>query len=170
VKAKWLVVVGCLISMTQTLTAQETVRLRNLWHKPEVHVLFNGYTISLTIRDINRAMSLMSAKDQSTYGSTSGLDTMGDYTIELYEGVHTEYHNRLQQIVQERVGALILLRGRAAITNKKGKKLSAIEANISPVTETAGTTFVSFYDPHSHILLFQGKIADAMIHSDLGID
>ena len=58
---------------------QRTVEMRNLWAQPRVHVLFQGYTISYTIKDINKAIGIMAQMGDSTYGVTSKLDTGKDY-------------------------------------------------------------------------------------------
>src|SRR5579872_6187925 len=80
--------------------AQKDIQIRNLWAEPEVHVLFNEYKISFTIRDINRALELLAENGITTYGNTSGLDTTKQYAVELYAGYRQELHNELEPMIQ----------------------------------------------------------------------
>jgi hypothetical protein len=153
--------------------AQRTIQMRNLWTRPQVHVLFQGYIVSFTIKDINRAMELLLETGDSTFGTTCGLDTAGNYIVELYPGLHQEYHNRTQALMQRGVGAFLLTAGHAYIENtalKKHKKIPAIIADIKPLLDGMDVTTVKFYDPATSTLLFDGIIPAAMYNRDLGID
>ncbi len=150
--------------------SQKTVELRNLWAQPQVHILFEGYTISFTIRDIDRALVLLSERGINTYGNTSGLDTTRQHHIELYPGFRQQYRNTLQHMVQNGVGAFLLSKGRAVIRNPKGKKLKGIIMDMNPFTEGVQSTGVKFYDPKNDQLLFTGQLAASMLNADLGID
>ena len=150
--------------------AQHTVQMRNLWADPEVHVLFEGYTVSFTIKDINRALELLAETGDSTYGTSSGLDTAKQYYVELYPGFRTEYRNSLQPLLQKGVGAFLLTSGHAVIKNPKHKKVKYIIVDIKPLIGGVDVTDVKFYDPNTDKLIFNGQIAAGMYHKDLGID
>jgi hypothetical protein len=150
--------------------SQKTVELRNLWAQPQVHVLFEGYTISFTIRDIDRALVLLSERGINTYGNTSGLDTTRQHHIELYPGFRQQYRNNLQPMVQNGVGVFLLSKGRAVVRNPKRKKLKSVIMDVSPFTEGVRSTEVKFYDPKNDQLLFTGRLAESMRNADLGID
>ncbi len=150
--------------------SQKTVELRNLWAQPQVHILFEGYTISFTIRDIDRALVLLSERGINTYGNASGLDTTRQHHTELYPGFRQQYRNTLQPIVQNGVGVFLLSKGRAVVRNPKRKKLKSIIMDVSPFTEGMRSTDVKFYDPKNDQLLFSGRLAESMRNADLGID
>lgn len=150
--------------------AQKTVAIRNLWAKPEVHVLYQGYTVSFTIRDINRALELLSQNGIATYGSSSGLDTLKEHSLELYPGYRQEYRNVLQPMLQLGVGAFLLANGRAEVRDSRHKKLKSITMDILPFIEGEHVTDIKFFDPGSGKQLFNGRIAESMLHADLGID
>jgi hypothetical protein len=150
--------------------AQRSVQIRNLWAEPCVHVLFGGYTISFSIKDIDRALELLAETGNNTYGATSGLDTTRQYHLELYAGYRTEYHNRLQPMLQLAVGAFLLTKGRAVIRNPKHKKLKSIIVDIQPLEEGEHETDVKFYDPVTGKLIFNGRLPETIKNADLGID
>lgn len=153
-----------------TAHAQREVKLRNLWTRPQVHVLFEGYSISFTIKDIDKALVLLSETGTKTYGLYCGLDTAGDYAVELYPGYRTQYHSNLQLILQRGVGAFLLSAGHAYIETPRHKKLAAITMDIEPIVGGEQETDVKFYDPGTGKLLFSGKLKADMYNKDLGID
>ena len=150
--------------------AQRNIQMGNLWTRPQVHVLFQGYTVSFTIKDINRAMELLLETGDSTFGSSCGLDTAGNYLVELYPGLHQEYHNKQQIIMQKGVGAFLLNAGHAYIENARHKTVKVILTDMKPLMPGVGVTAVKFYDPANNILLFDGMLPAEMFHKDLGID
>ena len=158
------------LAMSAVLFAQRTVKLHNLWAKPQVHVLFEGYTLSFKIKDINRTIEILNEIGDTTYGSTSGLDTLRHYTLELYPGLRLQYRNPLQPLMQRGVGCFLLLSGQAYIVNKKKKKLKEIVANILPVKGDDELAYVNFYDPKNNKLLFSGCMPVGLYNKDLGID
>jgi hypothetical protein len=162
----------CLLTLLvwQTSVAQRTIPMRNLWAVPEVHVLFQGYTVSYTIKDINKALLLLVGTGDSTYGTTSRLDTNKTYTVELYAGVHMEYRNTLQPLLQNGVGAYLLSAGHALIKTHKRKTVREVVMDIQPMIEGTNDVQVNFYDPRSNKLLFAGKMPVDMYRKDLGID
>ena len=158
------------LAMSAVLFAQRTVKLHNLWAKPQVHVLFEGYTLSFKIKDINRTIELLNEIGDTTYGITSGLDTLRQFPIELYPGLKLQYRNTLQPLVQRGVGCFLLLSGQAYIVNKKKKKLKEIVANILPVKGDDELAYVNFYDPKNNKLIFSGCMPIGLYNRDLGID
>jgi hypothetical protein len=158
------------LAMSAVLFAQRTVKLHNLWAKPQVHVLFEGYTLSFKIKDINRTIELLNEIGDTTYGITSGLDTLRQFPIELYPGLKLQYRNTLQPLVQRGVGCFLLLSGQAYIVNKKKKKLKEIVANIVPVKGDDELAYVNFYDPKNNKLIFSGCMPIGLYNRDLGID
>lgn len=89
---------------TVTTCAQRTIKMNNLWAKPEVHVLFQGYKLAFRIKDIDRTLALLAETGDSVFGSTSGLDTAKAYYTELYNGLRMEYRSPLQPLMQRGVG------------------------------------------------------------------
>jgi len=149
---------------------QHNVQVRNLWEQPHVHVIFEGYTLSFTLKDINKALQLLAETGDSIYGLSSGLDTGKDYTVELYEGTGTEYLNTLQPILQNAVGAFLLTAGHAEIRNKKGRVLKDIIVDVGTLTKGEDEVVVRVQDPKNNHLIFWGKMKIEMYHKDLGID
>jgi len=163
-------ILGLVLVLDFPATAQRTIKMRTLWSPPQVHVLFQGYTISFTIRDINKALSLLAETGDTLYGSTSNLDTGRNYAMELYPGTHTEYHNRLQPLMQKGVGVFLLLSGHALVENKKHKLLRDISSEIGIAPNGEPDVLINFYDPLNHNMLFSGKMKVEMYNKDLGID
>ncbi len=152
------------------VNAQRTIQMRNMWHKPQVHVLFEGYTVSFTIRDIDRALLLLCGTGDSTFGCTSGLDTAKDYKIELFSGVRMEYRNRMQHVIQNGVGAFLLLSGHAFVQNPKGKQMHQVIADIQEFPRGVSNAFIKFTDPKDGRRIFTGRMKAEMYNRDLGID
>ena len=150
--------------------SQHAVQLQNLWQEPQVHVLFQGYTVSFTIRDINRALELLAETGDSTYGITSKLDTAKQYAIELYPGFNTDYHNPLQPLLQKGVGTFLLSIGHAVIENHKHKKLKAVMVDLDKPVGIENVLDTKFYDPDTGKLLFSGQMAGELYGKDMGID
>ncbi len=158
------------LAMSAVLFAQRTVKLHNLWAKPQVHVLFEGYTLSFKIKDINRTIEILNEIGDTTYGITSGLDTLRQYPLELYSGLKLQYRNALQPLMQRGVACFLLLSGQAHIVNIRKKKLKEIVANILPVKGDDELAYVNFYDPINNKLLFSGCMPIGLYNRDLGID
>lgn len=167
---KSILLVLLIFTVSLSSIAQHSVQMRNLWMEPQVHVLFEGYTISFTIKDINRALELLSETGDTTFGAISGLDTAGNYNVELYRGLHQEYHNKLQPLLQKGVGAFLLTAGHAYIENARRKKVPAIITDIQPLIEGVDVTTIKFYDPANNKLIFEGTMDAGMYNKDLGID
>jgi hypothetical protein len=150
--------------------AQRDVQMKNLWTRPQVHVLFQGYTLSFTIKDINKAMELLRATGDSTFKSSCALDTAGDYVVELYPGLRQEYHSELQRLLQKGVGAFLLTSGHAYIETSRHKILHGITTDIHPLVPGVEITVVKFYDPRTNTMLFDGIMPANLYNQDLGID
>ena len=153
-----------------SLYAQRTIKMNTLWTEPKVHVLFQGYTVSFTIKDINRSLELLAESGDSTYLCLFNLDTTRKYLLELYPGYRQEYRNTMQPLMQKGVGAFLLLAGHALIENQKGKKIAIITADIQPLIEGTDYVTVLFYDPKTRELLFSGQMLADMYNKDLGIE
>ena len=153
-----------------TLFGQRTVKIRNLWARPQVHVMFQGYTLSFSVKDIDKALSLLAGTGDSTYGIASGLDTAKDFALELYDGTRTQYRTGLQPLMQQCAGTFLLLAGHAYITNSRHKALTEITADITEVRSETGEAFVNFYDPKNNKLIFSGKMPVELYNQDLGIE
>ena len=150
--------------------AQKTVEMKNLWARPQVHVMFEGYSVSFTIRDINRALELMRETGDSTFGSDCKLDTAGNFFVDLLSGNHMEYHNSLQILMQQGVGAYLLSMGHGYIENPKHKRVTAVTMNIIPPAADEPVAYLVFYDPKTGDRVFTGSMKVAMYNKDLGID
>ena len=152
------------------LNAQHPVPIRNLWTRPQVHVLFGGYKVSFAIRDINKALALMKYIPDTTYGTKCLLDTSKNYSYELYPGTHTQYRYEMEPLLQNGVGVFLLTRGLAEVENGRHKKLKTIIADIATSETGELSTFASFYDPDTHQMIFSGRIDVDLIGRDPGID
>ncbi len=152
------------------LYAQHPVTLRNLWARPQVHVVFNEYILSFKIRDIDKALGFLREIGDSTYPATCGLDTAKDFAYELYPGQHTEFRYPMQPLLQNGVGAFLLTAGHAVVINKKKKALSEIIVDIDPPESGDTATLVTCYDPKTNKMIFQGKMSMDIYKRDLGID
>ena len=150
--------------------AQRTIDMRNLWTRPQVHVLFQGYVLSFTIKDIDKALDLLYDTGDTTLGRSCGLDTGGNYNIELYPGTGKEYRSRLERIMEEGVGAFLLTAGHADIKDHKRKTVKAVIANIQTLPQGVDNAYILFYDPRNNVMLFSGRMAADMYKKDLGID
>lgn len=150
--------------------SQRTIALCNLWAKPQVHVKFGDYNISFKIKDINRALELMTITGDSSYGRTSGLDESKEFFVELYPGLNMQYRDRMQPLMQRGVGVFLLLAGHAEVKKGRKKMLYEVIADISPVRNDAKFTYVNFFDPKTNAILFSGRMNSAMYNQDLGID
>ncbi len=153
-----------------SLIAQRTTQMRNIWTRPQVHVLFQGYTLSFTIHDINKALALLAETGDSTYGTSCGLDTSGDYIVELYPGLRMEYRKPLQAVLQKGVGAFLLLAGHAYIEDKRHKPVRSVISDIKPPSRGVDDAYILFTDPKNDNPLFAGQMAAEMYNKDLGLD
>lgn len=165
----WLLLLAALI-LSWSSFAQRTVKIRNLWAKPQVHVLFRGYTVSFTIKDINKALLLLAETGDSTYGLSSRLDEKKEYALELYPGSRTEYRNVLQPMIQKGVGAYLLTAGHAVIKRKRHKKLKEMLIDIGARGIGENDILITVYDPKNRKMVFQGRMKIEMYNKDLGID
>lgn len=156
--------------LCSSIYAQRTIEMKNLWTPPQVHVLFEEYTISFTVKDIKRALDLLAETGDSTYESSRGMDDRKNYFAELQPGLVMEYHNRLQPMLQKGIGVFLLLAGHASIENKKHKKVNKITAEIQPPIEGTDKVNVLFYDSRNNKLLFSGEMPVDMYNKDLGIN
>jgi hypothetical protein len=156
--------------LSYSVFAQHDVPLRNLWAKPQVHVFFDGYTISFAIKDINRALALLAETGDTTNGLTSGLDENVIYKTDLYPDSKMEYHMALQSLLQNVVGGFLLTAGHAEIKRGRHKKLKHITVDIGELTLGEDNVLVQVYDPKSNKLIFKGKMKPEMYNRDLGID
>ncbi len=163
-----LFLLACTLSFSAI--AQRTIQIRNLWAEPQVHVVFEGYVVSFTIKDINRALVLLAETGDVSFDTTSRLDPSKQYNVELFSGYRTEYRNRLQPLLQKGVGAFLLTKGHAVVENSKRKKLKNIEVDIQPRLEGVNVYNVKFYDPNTSKLIFNGEMAIELYNKDLGIE
>jgi len=167
---KRILLLFALFIVAYTAHAQRDIQMRNMWSRPRVHVLFEGYTISFTIRDVDRALRLLCETGDSTFGCTSGLDTGKDYKVELFSGVRMEYRNRLQNIMQNGVGAFLLMAGHAYIETPKRKQMQQVIADIKQFPGGVSNAFIIFTDPKNGKRVFTGRMSADMYNRDLGID
>lgn len=153
--------------------AQKEIKIRNLWIRPQVHVKFNEYTLSFSIRDINRALELLNEMDVYDYGTHIDLDTTGNYQIELLDDNHTQYKDALQPLIQNGVGVFLLTKGLTVVKNstqKRAHPLKTILMDYEDIAEGSDVVFMHFYDPATHKLLFSGKMKVDLYNKDMGID
>ena len=162
-----------LLAAALTAQCQKTVKIRNLWTRPQIHVHFKEYTVSFSVRDIDRALELLNGTGDYTYGTKSDLDSTKDFTIELLNDLHTEYKVALQPMLQNSIGTFLLTKGLAVITTPKHKKTRTLQSVIMDYDDLDATEtniFIHFYDPDNHHLLFTGKLPLALYNLDMGID
>lgn len=166
---KQILLLVLMVAGTLWANAQRVVKMRTMWDRPQVCVIFGEYKLYFTIQHIDKALALMAEMGDSTFGRSCGLDTAGSYTIELHPGLKNVYINPLQKLMQQGVGAFLLSSGRALVTTRK-KKLDNILMDIQPVGDTDDDAYILFYDPRHHSVLFTGKMAVNMYKKDIGLD
>ncbi len=167
-KMKYFLSFGVALLLCFSASGQRTIQLRNLWAVPEVHVVFNGYKLSFTIKDINKTLLLLAGTGDTTWGLTSGLDTALTYNVEVYEK-RQMYNKDLQEMMQNAVGPFLLMSGHAQVRRKGRRKLKSIIADIEPVNRDDHEAYIRFYDPRKHKMIFCGYMAVDMYRKDLGI-
>ncbi len=153
-----------------SLCAQHPVAMRNLWARPQVHAIFNEYTLSFTIKDIDKSLALLRETGDNTHELTCGLDTAQNYTFELFPGSHAEYRYPIQAVLQNLIGCFLLTAGHAEIKNKRNKVLKEVIVDIEPLEPGDSVALVSFYDPKTKAMVFQGRLPADLYKKDLGID
>jgi hypothetical protein len=161
-----------LVMLSLPSFAQQNVTLKKLWTRPEVHLIFGQYNIYFTIKDIDKAMGFLPDLEKEMYGDSSGLDTNRVYTVELEQGRHMEYHFALQPLLQNGVGAFLLLSGHAYIETNNGRKVKTIEVHIGQAMDFNGfyTAPVTIYEPETQSMVFSGAMDTELYHKDLGVD
>lgn len=152
------------------LYAQKEVPLHRLWHKPGVTVIFNGYSLSFSIKNINKALNILKSVGDSTYGTDSKLDTNKTYTYWLTDYPPEVYHDMNEPMIQKGIGALILSSGWVEVRNRKGKKLKSIIVDISTPIYGQQMVHVSCYDPENNAKIFSGLMNVDLYGKDIGID
>ena len=159
-----------LLVFAYSAQAQRTIILRNMWTVPKVKVLFQGYTLLFSVKDIDKTLGFLAETGDTVYGTSSYLDTAQYYSCELFPNGHIQYGNRLQPLLQNGVGAFLLLSGHAAVFNKKHKRIMKVTANISEAAYNEPYVLITFYDPKNQKILFYGKMRTDIYNRDLGID
>ena len=150
--------------------AQRPVEMRNLWTRAQVHVLFEGYTVSFAIKDINRSLAIMREMGDSSQPATCGLDTAKDYYYDLFPGIHAEFHHEMQPLLQNVVGAFLLTAGHAIVQDRRHKTLKSVIMDIGIAGIGEHVVSIYFYDPKNKKILFEGRMDVDMYKKDLGID
>lgn len=150
--------------------AQPAIKMRTMWDRPQVHVKFGDYTLSFTINHINKALQLIAESGDSTNGTNCGLDTNGNYIVEIYEGRTMMYGSRIQRLMHTELGAYLITAKRAYITRGKHKVVHEVIVDIEPPEMDLGIVYVRFYDPANHKLVFAGSMRKDMFNRDLGLD
>ncbi|MES2701846.1 MAG: hypothetical protein V4649_04360 [Bacteroidota bacterium] len=142
-----------------------------MWDHPQVHVLFNGYTLSFTIKDINKALSLLAETGDSTYGTSCGLDSATDFVCEIINASGMEYTSRLQQMLHREVVSYLLLSRRGHIQDRRHKHIKEIIADKQVLQAgDLDILYIKFYDPRNNKLLFFGSMRTDMYYKDMGLD
>lgn len=154
-----------LVTMAIAAVAQQKIKLRRLWQRTQVHVIFNEYHLFFSIRDMDQTIRYLHESDPQLYDSTTGLDSNLLYQTEL-EARDMEYHNSLQPLIQKEVGVFLLLRGRAYIEDSRHKKIKTIIARIGEPIDTNGNLFVpvNFFDAKTNKMLFAGVMNVSIQH------
>lgn len=155
------------IVMGADCMGQRPVKLNNLWATPEVHVLFAGYKLSFTIKNMNRTLELMNQIGDNTWGTQTELDTLREYTIELY-GSHPQYRNRLQTMMQHCIATFLLSAGQAEVRYKR-RRLRTVLMDIQPIGPDGNTVRILFYDPKNNHMLYSGTMPVGMYKQDIGL-
>lgn len=149
---------------------QYPLKMRNLWTRPQVHIIFGDYRVSFAIRDINKALRLIREQGDTLQPKKFWLDTAGNYTWELYSGTRMQYNSPEQAFIQNVVGAYLLSSGMALVENRKLKRLEEIVVDVRYTALGGDELFVDFFDPKTNQMLFSGKMPAAIYKMDMGID
>ncbi len=170
---KHLVLFVATLVISVSAIAQRTIKLHNLWEKPQVHILFGGYRLSFKISDIDKSLVLLSETGNNTFGRSSGLDEEKHYYMEILPGLDMQYHDSLEILMQNVVGPFLLLSGRAEVKRaKRGRRnvLSEIIADLRPVRLDDSVAYINFFDPKTKKLMFSGCMSVDMYNQDLGLE
>jgi hypothetical protein len=161
-----------LLCLCLILQAQKPVTLRTLATDPEVTLLFGNYKIMFRIKDINKAMTFLPDAEKGLYGESSGLDTNKQYVVELVRGKDMQYRNALQPLLQNAVGAYLLLSGHARVVNRWGMQIKNIEYLTDQAEDMNGFYIVpiTFRDAKTGKTIFIGQMDKDMYRMDLGFD
>jgi len=161
-----------LIVLTLPAFAQQTVTLKKLWSRPQVRLIFGEYNLYFTIKDIDKAMGFLPDLEKEMYGDSSGLDTNMRYVTELRPGPNMEYRNDLQPLLQNAVGAFLLISGHAIIETNNGRRIKNVEVHIGEARDVNGFYMVpvTIYEPGTQSIIFSGKMDTELYRKDLGVD
>lgn len=152
------------------LWAQYPLKMRNLWTRPQVHIIFGDYRVSFAIRDINKTLRLIRQQGDTLVPKQFWLDTAGNYTWELYGGTRMQYNAPEQAFIQNVVGVYLLTAGMALVEDRKLKRLEEIIVDVRYTSLNGDELFVDFFDPKTKKMLFSGKMPAAIYKMDMGID
>lgn len=159
------------IFLTLSSSGQHKVALRNLWAKAEVHIVYNGYKLAFTIRDINKTLTLLREAGDITVPATCELDSGRDYYYEIAVGLHPEYQYPIQDVMHTMAGAFLLTAGHAEIMAPGRKKpVKEIMVDFAATAPGEEKALVTFYDTENRAIIFQGWLNMAIYKKDLGID
>lgn len=151
--------------------AQRTQKMRNLWTKAQVHIIFGQYRVSYAVRDINKALALLrQGEDSALYPQHCWLDTAKNYTYELQAGTRLQYRDGMEPVLQQLVGAYLLTVGMAEVEDSRLKKLPDIIVDIRYTGLSGEKIFADFYDPANKAMIFSGEIPAELYNKEFPLD
>ena len=81
-----------------------------------------------------------------------------------------EYRNSLQHLLQNGVGAFLVLSGHAYIQNPKHKQMQSVVADIKEFPGGVSHAYIIFTDPRNGKRVFTGRMSADMYNKDMGIE
>lgn len=158
------------VTLSFTVFAQRIVKMRTMWDRPQVHVHFEGYTVSFRVQDINKALGMLYETGVKKYGTNCMLDTAGTYPLQLNRDLRLQYRSGIEPIMHKAIGAYLITAGRAYIQNRRGKRIAELEMDIQPLILETNEVFIMFYDKKTKKLVFAGSMPADMYNKDMGLD
>lgn len=165
------IIVFLTIQLSALIThAQHNIHLRNLWVEPNIHIFFQGYTVSFALKDVNKAMYMQHFELGDVQLPTQcDLDSNKHHYFELFSSPNILYRNAMQEYLHVAIGCYLLGIGKAHILNPKKKLVPDIIEDVDP-NENSPFLYIKYYDAKTHSLLFSGRMLRGMYHKDIGID
>ncbi|NDC39957.1 MAG: hypothetical protein EBZ77_00130 [Chitinophagia bacterium] len=159
-----------LLLCTSSAVAQRIVTTRNLWVRPEVHITFNGYTLSFALKDINKTLKLLESDGTPYTDAQLKLDTGQQYAVELYPGLRMEYQFPVQALIQNVTGAYLMSIGKVEIKDPRQRVVTSFILDVDYDSHGASQYLVTCFDTRRKTMIFQGRLPASLLNRDIGID
>ncbi len=145
-----------LLAIAAHTSPAQTIRLKTFDKPPEIGYKREQFTLWFSVADVQMAYKMMDVQTQKKY-DISKLKT-GEKVVVLKNG-----NPVIQQLIDEEIGAFLLLGGRASVETKDHVKIpELLEDEGPPVIEMNANKITPyiFSDPKSGKEIFMGRITE----------